>query len=488
VAVEAERDVLDTGRAGGIAIRGGALRTRGYFVAMLLSLASVPFMTRHLGPVDYGYYATVSSILFIITGITEAGLTNLGTREYVVLQGADRDRFLRNLVGLRLALTAAGVLFAVLFTAVTGAQTLIVQGTLVMGAGVLLTLTQQTYAVPLSAQLRLGWVAGLELLKQATISATIVLLVVAGASLLPFFFATLAAGVVMLGCTLVLLRGQVTIAPAFDIDRWRKVLADVLPYALAAAVGLFYFRLAIILMSYIASGRETGIYGAAFRIVETVAVIPWLVVSSGFPILARAARDDAERLRYAVGRLFDVSLLIGVWVSLSVAIGAYVAIKVVAGPSFTDAVPVLRIQAMSLITAFLVATWSFALLSLRRFRELLVANAVAAVGAAVLTVALVPPFGAQGAAIATLSAETLLAAGYLVALGRRHRDLVPSPAPLARILPGAAAMVAIGLLLPSHPVVAVFLASAVYWTLAFAFRAVPPELINAVLRRDPPGA
>jgi polysaccharide biosynthesis protein len=269
VAVGAERDVLDTGRAGGIAIRGGALRTGGYFVAMLLSLASVPFMTRHLGPVDYGYYATVSSILFIITGITEAGLTNLGTREYVVLEGADRDRFLRNLVGLRLALTTAGVLFAVLFTAVTGAATLVVQGTLIMGAGVLLTLTQQTYAVPLSAQLRLGWVAGLELLKQATISATIVLLVVVGASLLPFFFATLAAGVVMLGCTLVLLRGEAALVPAFDLARWRKVLADVLPYALAAAVGLFYFRLAIILMSYIASGRETGIYGAAFRIVES---------------------------------------------------------------------------------------------------------------------------------------------------------------------------------------------------------------------------
>ena len=33
MAVEAERDVLDTGRAGGIAIRGGALRTGGYFVA-----------------------------------------------------------------------------------------------------------------------------------------------------------------------------------------------------------------------------------------------------------------------------------------------------------------------------------------------------------------------------------------------------------------------------------------------------------------------
>jgi hypothetical protein len=72
VAAETQRDdVLDTGRAGGMAIRGGALRTAGYVLAMLMSLASVPFMTRHLGPVDYGYFVTATSIVFILGNFTE---------------------------------------------------------------------------------------------------------------------------------------------------------------------------------------------------------------------------------------------------------------------------------------------------------------------------------------------------------------------------------------------------------------------------------
>ena len=45
-------DVLDTGEAGGKAIRGGALVTGSYVVGLLLSVASVPFMIRHLGIVD----------------------------------------------------------------------------------------------------------------------------------------------------------------------------------------------------------------------------------------------------------------------------------------------------------------------------------------------------------------------------------------------------------------------------------------------------
>ena len=228
---DVERDVLDTGRAGGMAIRGGVLRVGAYGGALLLSLVSVPFMTRHLGVDDYGHYVTVSSIIFIIGGITEAGLTNLGVREFTVLAGAERDEFLRNLAGLRFALTAAGVAAATLFTYVTGADTVVVQGTLITGIGLLLTLTQQTYAIPLSARLRLGGISSLELMKQGLLTGSILAFVVLGAGLLPFFAASVISGLGVLVVTLVVIRGVVPLRPSVDIARWRQILRDVLPYA-----------------------------------------------------------------------------------------------------------------------------------------------------------------------------------------------------------------------------------------------------------------
>ena len=122
----------------------------------------------------------------------------MGIREYAVLDGAARDRYLRQLVGLRLALTVVGVLVATGFTAATGAETVVVQGTFITGVGLLLTLTQQTYMVSLSARLKLGWVSALELLKHATISVSMIALVIAGASLLPFFLTSVFGGLVML--------------------------------------------------------------------------------------------------------------------------------------------------------------------------------------------------------------------------------------------------------------------------------------------------
>ena len=210
---DVERDVLDSGRAGGMAIRGGALRVLAYGGALLLSLVSVPFMTRHLGVADYGHYVTVSSIIFIIGGVTEAGLTNLGIRDYTVLVGERREEFLRNLAGLRFALTAAGVVLATLLTLVTGAETVVVQGTLITGIALLLTLTQQTYAIPLSARLRLGAVSALELLKHGLLSGTILALVALGAGLLPFFAASVVSGLGVLVATLIVVRGDIPLRP-----------------------------------------------------------------------------------------------------------------------------------------------------------------------------------------------------------------------------------------------------------------------------------
>jgi O-antigen/teichoic acid export membrane protein len=475
-------DLLDSGEAGGVAIRGSALRTGSYGIALLLSLVSVPLMIRHLGPVDYGYYVTVGSIVFIIGGITEAGLTNLGTREYSVLEGPAREQFLRHLTGLRFVMTLAGVSLATLLTWVTGADPIVVQGTAITGAAMLLTLSQQTYAIPLSASLRLGWLSTLDLLKQGLLTGLIIAFVIVGAGLLPFFFASLGAGLGVLIATLMLVRGEVSLRPRYDRAAWLAILRDVLPYAAAAAVGLVYFRLAVILMFYVATPEETGIYSTAFRLVEVIAVVPWLVVSSSFPILARAADRDADRLRYALQRLFEVATMVGGLLALAIALGAPFAIRVVAGPGFEASVPVLRLLGLAMLTSFLAATWSYGLLSLKAFGALLRANALAVVLVCAGVVALEPLWGAKGAAIATVAAEAVLGLAYVLSLRRVRPELTPRAGFVVKVL-AAGAVGGLAALLPVPSLVMAIVGGAAYVVVLFALRAVPPEIMAALRRR-----
>jgi O-antigen/teichoic acid export membrane protein len=478
-----ETDVLDSGEAGGLAIRGGLIRMLGHAGAMIMSLLSVPFMIRHLGDVDYGYYMTVSSIVFILGGISEAGLSQLGVKRYSAMGAAERPYFLQVLVGLRLTMTIVGVSAAAAFAAVTGQPGVVVGGTAIMGFAMLLTLTQQTYQVSLSSQLKLGWIAALEFVGSFTLSATTILLVVVGAGLVPFFWAAVISGGTLLLLTATVLRSEAVFRPRLDRALWMDILREVLPFALAAAVGLIYFRLAIVIMSYITTDHDVGIYSAAQRIVETIGVTPWLLASAGFPILARAARDDTDRLKYGLQKLFEVSLLVGVGVVVIGVAGSRFAIDLVAGRDFHESIGVLQILICSMVMTFLVATWSSALLSLSEYKRILWANLGALLTTTVLSFALVPGLGPSGAAIATVAAETVLAFGYLIAIARHDRTLVPSFAIVAKLLPPAAVAAAAGLLLGLPSVVEAFLCGGIYLAGVLALRAVPPEVIDALLRR-----
>ena len=476
-------DVLDTGAAGGRAIRGGALFTGTYVLGLLLSIASVPFMIRHLGVVEYGYYVAVSAVVFIIGGFTEAGLTNLGIREYSQLRPGDREPFLRNLVGLRLVLTSVGVLFATALSAASGSPGIVVAGVAIVGLGLLVQLTQQTYTVPLAVELRMGWISILGVIRQATLSGLFILLVVLNAGLVAFYWANVGMGVVLIAVTLLVLRGTAPLLPSFHAVSWKRILRETLPYALAAAVGLIYFRIAVVLMSYVSTDEETGIFSAAFRIVEVVGVLPWMLVSAGFPILARAARDDEARLGYALQKIFEVATVLGAFIALGLAVAAPVAIQVVAGDDFDASIAVLRLQAAGLVTSFLMVTWTFALLSLKLYQPLLLANAAAAVMAIVATLVLAPPLGAEGAAIATVLAEATLAGVSLHGLRRARPALSPDLAVVPKVVLAVAAALVVVYLVPASSLVLSFVAGAVYAVVAFALRAVPPEALTALRRR-----
>jgi O-antigen/teichoic acid export membrane protein len=478
-----DTDVLDTAEAGPRVIRGGILRSVAYVAGLLLSLAAVPFMIRHLGAADYGRFATVSAVIFIVSGLTEAGLTSIGVREYTLLESGERKRLIEVLCGLRIVVTLVTVAAAAAIMAVAGADPVVVAGIGVAGLGLLLTVLQQTYAIPLSVSLRLGWLSALEMVKQLALVAGILALVIMGASLFPFFWTLVVSSGLALVATLVLVRSEVRLVPAFALQDCRRLLQDALPYAAATAVGVIYFREALVLTSFLASEDETGYFSAAFRIVEVLTILPWLIVTTAFPILARAARDDRERLAYSIQRLFDAGVTLGAFLTVITAMGAKVAIDVIAGADFGPSVEVLRLQALSLIPSFLVATWAFALLSLRRHRSLLIANALAVVVATVGTFALVPPLGANGAAIATVAAEAALAATYLVFLVRSASDLRPGLALAWRSLTAAAIAGFAGVMVPVSDVAATVVAAGVFAAALAALGGIPWDVVDALRRR-----
>ena len=460
-------------------IRGSVLRVAGYFGGVVLGVVAAALMTRHLGAADFGRYITVTSVIAVAAGLSDAGLLNIGVREFSTHEAEDRQRLLRNLLGIRVVVTTVGTALAVAFSAVGGYTSAMVGGTALAGLALLLTTTQQTVAIPLSSELRLGWLSALDLVRQLATVIAIGALVLAGARLLPFFAVQVPVALAVLVLTGLLVRGAGAVRPGLSRAEWNRLRHAVLPYAAANAVGVLYGYLAVIVLSLVSNPDETGYFAAAFRIFLVLAGVPALLVSSAFPILARAARDDHVRLAYASQRLFDISLIVGAGIALLSVVGAPTAVDVIAGSGFGSAVDVLRVQSGALLPSFVFGVWGFALLALGRYRGILVANAVALLASAAITLSLAPPFGAFGAAFATLIGDSCLAVGYGLVLMRRNPEFRPS----LQLLPRVALACGIGataLLIPGVPnAAAACLAAAAYVVVLVAVRAVPAEVWEA---------
>jgi O-antigen/teichoic acid export membrane protein len=480
-------DLLDTERAGSVAIRGAAVRVGGYGLAILLSVGSSALLFRHLGVVASGHYVLIISLVTLAGGVTDAGLSLIGVRELATRDAAGRGELMRSLGGLRLALTFAGIALAVLFAALVGYASTLVVGTLIVGVGLALQVLQDTYAIVLTAQLRLVWVAVADLVRQTVMVLAIVALVLAGASLLPFYAVAIPAGIATVGLTAFLVRGAVPLLPSIDIAHWRRLLGETLAFSLATVVASIYFRVAILIVSLIASSHQTGYFGVSFRVVEVLVTVPQLLVGASFPIFARAARDDRVRFAYALGRTFDGCLILGAGIGLALLVGAPFVIGVVAGPKFHPADIVLRIQGLALVASFTGAVWGYALLSLRRHRAVLVCTLASLTVTVVLTSILTAADGARGAAVGTAIAEAL----YSLMLGIAVFQGGVRPGISWPVIPRVAAAALLGAATLEIPGVSdlarVALALALYVGALLALRAIPREILEQIppLRRWP---
>jgi O-antigen/teichoic acid export membrane protein len=478
-----ESDILATPAAGRAAIRGAILRVVGYGLGVGLSVIGAALLTRHLGPADFGRYTTVISLVTVLAALAEAGTTNIGVREFSVLPPGRREAFVGGIAGLRLVTTVAGGVIAVAFAAIVGYDDELVVGAAIVGLGLVIYAVQSSWSIPLQSRLQLGWVTVLELVRQAGSVALIALLVLAGASLVPFFWVTAVASLAALVVTIPLVRGHVPFAPAFRGTDWGRLLALTVPFSAANAVGAIYVYLAVVMLSLISTAQETGYFSASFRVFIVLAGIPALLVAAAFPILSRAARDDDSRLAYALRRLWEIHVLLGVGVALCTAVGAGLAIDVIAGDEFEPSVDVLRILSAALVASFLQAVLGFALLSLSRYRAILMANGAALIVSLTLNLALAPSYGAEGSAVATVAAESVLATVYGVALVRSRPDLRLPLGILPRVLVALLLASAV-LLIPGLPAgVQLFAVGVVFSVTAFLLGAIPPEVGDALRPR-----
>lgn len=461
------------------AIRGGAIRVLGYALGILVSLGAATILVRHLGITQFGRYTTVTSLIAIVGGVTEAGISLYGIREFQARSDRERRRLLASLLGMRLTLTLAGVALAGGFALLVGYRQVLVLGALVAGAGLIVQVCADVLSIPLQAELRLAGLTLVDLSRRIVALALIAALALAGAGLLSLLAVSIGSGLAALALVAWMVRSSLTLRASFDVRSWRALFSETVSSALAISIGAVYFYVTVIVMSLVASAHQTGLFATSFRITQVALGVPILLLTAIFPVMSREGTDGGSEAAQIVGRVYAVAAICGVWMTLAMALGASFVLDAVAGARGDGAVSVLRIQAAALTFSFLSATCSLTLISLRRFRPMVLTSCGALALNIALGLTLIPGLGARGGALADVITEAVVAITLTAIVVRaipEHRIPISIAPPLLLAAACATAVV----LLPIGAVARVLLATLVFFGVLLRTRAIPQELLRVV--------
>ena len=376
------------------------------------------WITRYLGPSQYGLLSYACAFVGIFTAVANLGLYGIVVRE-IVRYPESTDEIL----GTSLFLKFSGGLCAfflsiciICFIKPGEILTLWLVGITAMGL------------VFQSLDVFEFWFQS-QLLSKRTVFANIpgflvitiikILLVLVKAPLIAFAWAGTAE--ILLGSIGLFVAYQLNTKRGTHLKvniKWAKsLLKDSWPLVFAGLMLMIYNRIDQVMIGQMLGNRDVGIYSVAVKLSEFWYVFPTLILNSVLPTIVEAKKSGEDFYYRRLQKVFDLMALLSLAFILPLFLFSKQVIVLLYGKAYVEAGAVLGIYVLSGSYVFLghVREYWITVENITRFS--LYSTTTGAVVNIVLNYLLIPRYGIIGAAYATLIA--LFIASYLINLVHR---------------------------------------------------------------------
>ncbi len=191
------------------------------------------------------------------------------------------------------------------------------------------------------------------------------------------------------------------------VDRFKH---EVLPLGVAIVASLIYYKIDVPMIRYLRGDVDTGLYTAAYKVLEYSALLPAVLMAAAFPALSEAVVDDPGQAR----ALHKTGLL---WLCATGGAATTVMwllpdriIWLLFGVEFAESAPILAALAPCILLTYINYLLTHMLVALGLVRQ----QMLICLGLIVINVALnwlwIPRWGGVGAAYATAITELALLA------------------------------------------------------------------------------
>src|ERR1039458_4506773 len=270
----------------------------------------------------------------------------------------------------------------------------------------------------------------------AFVSMTLVkvFLVITGAHLLAFAWATLGEGALTAVFLVVSYRHTHHNFRDWRYDRSvaNELLRDSWPLLFAGLAVLLYMRLDVVMLQQMAGDREVGIYAAATRISEVWYFLPTVIVSSVSPSIIECHRLNPDLYIKRIRHLYSLMTWLAIGLSLPISLPSTWIVQLLYGPQFKEAGPVLAVHLWASVAVFLGVASSQHLIVEHLQKISFYRTLIGVACNIMLNLALIPKFGAMGAAIATVFSYFLGTFSMIVFKPTRAHTMYLLMAPFGR--------------------------------------------------------
>src|SRR5215472_590832 len=277
---------------------------------LCLALIITVYLARALSPAAFGFFSLVSTIFILARKFLDLGLSNVAARDIA----ADPRREKPILEGLMAYRRVAGLVMALAMCAFAFTQNSEAQRAILLGVGFVLLLTEPAALDPVfQVRQAQGGLALLNLLGGVIVLTGSILfnrLELTGTGF---------AWLLVIREAVVLLFTQVMAdrllgyhpKPGFRERGLRDFVGPALLFGLASLVYTIYFHCDVFFVYALRGQAELGAYAAAFRPINPLLLLPWLLMVPMIPVLASLANTDGERFVRQVRSACNFALGLG---------------------------------------------------------------------------------------------------------------------------------------------------------------------------------
>jgi O-antigen/teichoic acid export membrane protein len=183
----------------------------------------------------------------------------------------------------------------------------------------------------------------------------------------------------------------------------KKLLSYSWPLIISGIMISLFMKIDQIMLQNMKGLKESGAYATVANLSEAWNFVPVVIVTSLFPAILNARRDDLERYNKRIQHLYDLMVYLSVPVALIITFAAPLIYKLYK-PEYAYSAPVLSVHIWSGIFVFLGAASGQYLIAENFNKLTFIRTGFGAIVNIGLNLILIPKMGMMGAAIATLAA------------------------------------------------------------------------------------